>query len=122
MFERFTREARETVVGAQWEARRLHHGRIGTEHLLLALLGQDTPSTAVLARHGLTHDSVTEAVRSSHAGEDLDADALGPQPSGLLRCSDHGGPGLVREAFQHVSPSTGAALGRLRASCAPPAA
>ena len=76
MFERFTSEARETVVGAQWEARRLHHGRVGTEHLLLALLGQDTPSTAVLARHGLTHDSVTEAVRGHRADDDLDAEAL----------------------------------------------
>jgi ATP-dependent Clp protease ATP-binding subunit ClpA len=76
MFERFTSEARETVVGAQWEARRLHHGRIGTEHLLLALLTQDTPSTAVLARHGLTHDSVTETIRGYQGGDDLDADAL----------------------------------------------
>ena len=54
MFERFTAEARQVVVGAQHEARRLHHGSIGTEHLLLSLLGQRTPSSAVLARHGLT--------------------------------------------------------------------
>ena len=52
MFERFTTEARQTVVGAQTEARRLRHRWIGTEHLLLALLAQDTPSTAVLARYG----------------------------------------------------------------------
>lgn len=76
MFERFTLGARQTVIGAQVEARRLHHGRIGTEHLLLALLAQHTPSTAVLARHGLTHDSVSEAVEGYHRGDDLDADAL----------------------------------------------
>jgi ATP-dependent Clp protease ATP-binding subunit ClpA len=76
MFERFTTEARETVVGARSEARRLHDGRIGTEHLLLALLTQDTPSAAVLIRHGLTHDAVAEAVRSPRGGDDLDADAL----------------------------------------------
>jgi ATP-dependent Clp protease ATP-binding subunit ClpA len=76
MFERFTSEARQTVVGAQAEARRLHHGRIGTEHLLLALLAQDTPSTAVLIRHGLTHDAVSETIRGYGSADDLDADAL----------------------------------------------
>jgi ATP-dependent Clp protease ATP-binding subunit ClpA len=76
MFERFTIEARQAVVGAQSEARRLHHGRIGTEHLLLALLVLDTPSAAVLARHGLTHDAVAETVRGYRGSEDLDADAL----------------------------------------------
>ena len=38
MFERFTDRARQTVVLAQEEARRLGHGYIGTEHLLLGLL------------------------------------------------------------------------------------
>ena len=76
MFERFTTEARQTVVGAQDEARRLHDGRIGTEHLLLALLALKTPSAAVLSRHGVTHDSVVAAVGSYRGGDDLDADAL----------------------------------------------
>ncbi|MFD2093066.1 Clp protease N-terminal domain-containing protein [Blastococcus deserti] len=76
MFERFTAEARRTVIGAQIEARRLRHQRIGTEHLLLALLTQDTPTTVVLSRHGLTHDMVSEAVEGHHGNDDLDADAL----------------------------------------------
>ena len=38
MFERFTMRARRAVVLAQEEARALHHGRIGTEHLVLGLL------------------------------------------------------------------------------------
>jgi len=76
MFERFTFEARQTVVGAQHEARRLHSGRIGTEHLLLALLIQPTPSAAVLTRHGLGRDQVTEAVRRYVGDGDLDAEAL----------------------------------------------
>jgi len=38
MFERFTDRARQTVVLAQEEARRLGHSYIGTEHLLLGLL------------------------------------------------------------------------------------
>ncbi len=76
MFERFTTEARQTVVGAQAEARRLHHGRVGTEHLLLALLSQDTASAAVLSRHGLTHDAVAAVVQGYRGAGDLDPDAL----------------------------------------------
>jgi ATP-dependent Clp protease ATP-binding subunit ClpA len=76
VFERFTTEAREVVVLAQDEARSLRHGHIGTEHLLLALLRQDTPTTAVLRRHGLDHDEVAEAVAAATGGDGLDADAL----------------------------------------------
>ncbi len=38
MFERFTDRARRVVVLAQEEARRLGHGHIGTEHILLGLI------------------------------------------------------------------------------------
>jgi len=76
MFERFTSEARQIVVGAQAEARQLHSGRTGTEHLLLALLAHDAPSAAVLSRHGLTHDSVAEAVVGHVRAGDLDPEAL----------------------------------------------
>ena len=38
MFERFTHPARQAVVLAQEEARRLGHAVVGTEHLLLGLL------------------------------------------------------------------------------------
>lgn len=40
MFERFTDRARRVVVLAQEEARRLDHGFIGTEHLMLGLIAQ----------------------------------------------------------------------------------
>ncbi len=40
MFERFTDRARRVVVLAQQEARGLNHNWIGTEHLLLALIGE----------------------------------------------------------------------------------
>jgi ATP-dependent Clp protease ATP-binding subunit ClpA len=40
MFERFTNRARHSIVLAQEEARRLQHNYIGTEHLLLGLLGE----------------------------------------------------------------------------------
>jgi ATP-dependent Clp protease ATP-binding subunit ClpA len=76
MFERFTTEARQAVVDAQHEARQLHSGRIGTEHLLLSLLAQRTPSAAVLARHGLSRDAVAQAVVGYVGTGDLDAEAL----------------------------------------------
>jgi len=39
MFQRFTERARLVVVQAQQEARRLDHDYVGTEHLLLGLIG-----------------------------------------------------------------------------------
>jgi ATP-dependent Clp protease ATP-binding subunit ClpA len=77
MFERFTQDARQVVTTAQQEAARLHHGHIGTEHLLLALLDRPGSATsAVLGRHGLTRNSVTASVVAHVGSGDLDADAL----------------------------------------------
>jgi hypothetical protein len=55
MFERFTENARQIVVGAQEEARAQRHNYIGTEHLLLGLLRDrdDTPAQ-VLGAYGVT--------------------------------------------------------------------
>ncbi|TYB44799.1 Clp protease N-terminal domain-containing protein [Actinomadura chibensis] len=74
MFERFTADAREIVVGAQEEARRLRHHHIGTEHLLLALLAADCPEARAAAAHGLTADDVR--ARLAHRGDPLDPEAL----------------------------------------------
>jgi ATP-dependent Clp protease ATP-binding subunit ClpC len=55
MFERFTNRARHVVVLAQEEARRLHHNYIGTEHILLGLLGEpDSVAGHVLAGIGMS--------------------------------------------------------------------
>ncbi|WP_031465746.1 Clp protease N-terminal domain-containing protein [Sciscionella sediminilitoris] len=57
-FERFTVKARQVVVAAQEEARRLKHDHIDTEHILLALL--DAPdSTAATVLHRLGYDKQT---------------------------------------------------------------
>jgi ATP-dependent Clp protease ATP-binding subunit ClpA len=77
MFERFTSSARDVVVRAQVEVRELRHEKVGTEHLLLALLAQtDSRTATVLHRHGLTHPDVVEALAGYVGGNDLDADAL----------------------------------------------
>lgn len=63
MFERFTEEARQVVVAAQEEARRLGHGHVGTEHILIALsrLSDDLPGRA-LSEAGVDADAVRAKV------------------------------------------------------------
>jgi ATP-dependent Clp protease ATP-binding subunit ClpA len=54
MFERFTQGAREVVVRAQVEARELRQTPIGTEHLLLALLTDESgPIAGALRDNGV---------------------------------------------------------------------
>src|ERR1700739_2010757 len=63
MFERFTNRARHVVVLAQEEARQLQHNYIGTEHILLGLLGEpESIGGPVLASFGLTRDSARARV------------------------------------------------------------
>ena len=72
MFERFTQEARAVVVGAQQHARRLHHGYVGCEHLLLALTDTTNPAGALFAEAGATTAAVETAI----------SDLLGPAATG----------------------------------------
>jgi ATP-dependent Clp protease ATP-binding subunit ClpA len=63
MFERFTDRARRVVVLSQEEAGRLHHNYIGTEHVLLGLLGErDGIAARVLASFGMSADGVRREV------------------------------------------------------------
>jgi ATP-dependent Clp protease ATP-binding subunit ClpC len=63
MFERFTNRARHVVVLSQEEARLLSHNYIGTEHILLGLLGEpESIGGQVLAGFGLTRDGVRDEV------------------------------------------------------------
>jgi ATP-dependent Clp protease ATP-binding subunit ClpA len=65
MFERFTDRARRTVVLAQKEARELQHNYIGTEHLLLGLIGASEGVAArVLERYEMSLDAVREEVKA----------------------------------------------------------
>jgi len=65
MFERFTNRARHVVVLAQEEARRLHHNYIGTEHILLGLLGEpDGLAFQALERFGMSLDSTRVEVKA----------------------------------------------------------
>jgi ATP-dependent Clp protease ATP-binding subunit ClpC len=63
MFERFTLEARQVVVLAQDQARKLGHTQIGTEHLLLGLIAEETGAAGrAFAKLGVTLDAARDAV------------------------------------------------------------
>ncbi|WP_037605938.1 Clp protease N-terminal domain-containing protein [Streptacidiphilus rugosus] len=83
MLETFSPAARRCVESAREEAVLLRHDFLGTEHLLLGLLRQDTdPAARLLADAGLTLEDARAAVRRLLAGggpagvDPLDADAL----------------------------------------------
>ena len=84
MFERFTDGARQVVVRAQEDARRLGHNYIGCEHLLLAATETGEPAGVVLRDQGVTPERVeAEILRTigrGSAGADplrgLDREAL----------------------------------------------
>jgi ATP-dependent Clp protease ATP-binding subunit ClpA len=78
MFERFSDEARQAVVLAHEEAARLHHGYIGTEHLLLGVLCGGGEGARLLVEFGVDADGVRDdIVRIVGRGEDdIDPDAL----------------------------------------------
>jgi len=78
MFERFTDTARQVVARAQEDARRLGHGYIGCEHLLLAVAATGEPASMVLREHGVTPGRVeAEVLRTAGRGR-----TAGP-PGGL---------------------------------------
>src|SRR6185437_8414252 len=65
MFERFTPHARHVVVLAQEEARKLRHNYIGTEHILLGLIGErDGLASRVLVDFGMSLDGARHQVTS----------------------------------------------------------
>lgn len=60
-FQRFSPGAREVVVGSQEEARSLHHGYVGTEHLLLGLLDdEESLGGGALTGLGVTKERARE--------------------------------------------------------------
>ncbi|TEU08716.1 MAG: ATP-dependent Clp protease ATP-binding subunit [Anaerolineales bacterium] len=76
--DRFTQRARQSLSLAQEEAKRMRHGFIGTEHLLLGLLrAEQGIASRVLSNLGLSSDQVRDAVermvgRGKQAGSRLE--------------------------------------------------
>lgn len=63
-FDRWTDAARHVVVVAQEEARELGHHWIGTEHVLLGLLAEDTSAAVALRQFGIERNAVRSRVES----------------------------------------------------------
>jgi len=62
-FDRFTKRARRVLTRAQEEARNLNHRYIGTEHLLLGLVGEEgSVAVRVLHELGIETDQVRQSV------------------------------------------------------------
>src|SRR5271170_2526328 len=62
-FERFTERARAAVSQSEREAHRLGHGFVGTEHILLALVGvTDSLAVRVLDEAGISKSMVEEQI------------------------------------------------------------
>jgi ATP-dependent Clp protease ATP-binding subunit ClpA len=80
MFERFTRDARAVVSGAEAEARAAGMRSIEAEHLLLAATRRDAPAARALAELGLDPHGVTAALATETERSLL---AVGITPSEL---------------------------------------
>src|SRR5438067_1024325 len=79
MFERFTDRARNAVVLAQEEARRLDHNYIGTEHVLLGLLREpESIAARALERLGVGLGATRTAV------EEIIGRGSGPRAEGHI--------------------------------------
>jgi ribosomal protein S18 acetylase RimI-like enzyme len=65
VFERFTENARATIVFAQEEGRLLKHNYVGTEHVLLGLLRERTAGSTVAGRVLASLEVSLDAARST---------------------------------------------------------
>jgi ATP-dependent Clp protease ATP-binding subunit ClpA len=75
MYERMTIQARQLVQRAMADARRLAHRRMGSEHLLLALVAAEAPTAALFHAGGATPERVEAAVaRVATTPDPIDAD------------------------------------------------
>ncbi|MBA95502.1 MAG: ATP-dependent Clp protease ATP-binding subunit ClpC [Rickettsiales bacterium] len=62
MFSRFTEKAIQAIMLAQEEAKRFHHSYVGTEHILLGIIGEaDNVVVKSLYEMGYTSDQITNA-------------------------------------------------------------
>lgn len=81
MFGRFTEKAQRAILLSQEEAKGLKHNYVGTEHVLLGLIGEkDGVASKVLLESNVTLDDAREEVIHSIGQGDYSADILGFTP------------------------------------------
>ncbi len=131
MFERFTESARQVVVLAQEEARKLRHGYIGTEHLLLGLMRENGRAATTLGSQEVELQAVRDWVVESVGEGDEEPPAgqlpLTPRMKKIFELALEDAQALGHNAIgtQHLliallHEGQGAALHALRALGAPP--
>ena len=63
MFSRFTEKAIQAIMLAQEEAKKFHHSYVGTEHILLGIIGEgDNVVIATLQEMGFSEDQIKAAI------------------------------------------------------------
>lgn len=110
MFERFTKEARAAVVGAQEVARDTASRVIDTRHLLIALVEDAGPVQRALQATGADVEAVAARARADMRIGGIDADALagiGIDLDAVRRRTDAAfGPGALertgRKSGRHI--------------------
>lgn len=103
MFERFTDRSRRVLVLAQEEARLLGHSYIGSEHILLGLIGEAGGVAArVLASYGMELDGVRTMIRGHDAAAGP-PDSQPPFTEGAKKVLER----ALREALDRSSSSLG---------------
>jgi ATP-dependent Clp protease ATP-binding subunit ClpC len=65
MFERFTDSATRAIVNAQGEAKSLNHDWVGTEHILLGVMGQECGGVGLLEARGVEVQTVREHLKQA---------------------------------------------------------
>jgi hypothetical protein len=124
MPERFTGDARQVVLRASEQARRLGHGFIGGEHLLYGLASADGEVGAVLRGRGVTPERVEaefvrligpENISGGSLFDTLDRDALSTLGIDLdtVRGADRDG---VRDGRPRLGPPGGTPMATIAIS------
>lgn len=72
MFGRFTERAQKVLMYAQEEAKNLQHGYVGTEHILLGILREESISQNLLNNANVTLDDVKELIEEYEGKGDID--------------------------------------------------
>ena len=63
MFSRFTEKAIQSIMMAQEEAKRFHHSYVGTEHIVLGIIGEgDNVVVKAFTELGFKTDQISEAI------------------------------------------------------------
>ncbi len=105
MFERFSEKAIKSIVLAQQEARRYCHNSVGTEHILLGVLGEGSGIAAQVLRPRVQISDVREKVEAL-MGRGLSAPSIElpftPRARAALQMAD-----AERERLGHTALDTG---------------